>query len=77
MSGAVGTPAENTKRKRKYGCGVCKGYFSVNLWDRNPSGQLLNINNANTECLELSGRLLRIQKSKRILAVVYVRGIFV
>ena len=27
------------------------------------------------ECLEVSGRLLRIQNSRRILAVVYVRGI--
>ena len=27
------------------------------------------------ECLELFGRLLRIQNSRRILSVVYVRGI--
>ena len=81
MSGVVGTLVEDTTFEENSCCGVCRGHSGQESCSRRYRYQevqiIKDINDSrwSIECLELSGRLLKIQHSMRILAVVYVRDI--
>ena len=82
MSGAYRTLVDNTKLEKNCCCGVCNwAFWAVKLLQMIPITKNTNnkiyqwCNMARKECLEPAGHWLMTQHSKRILAVVYKKGI--